>query len=593
MAKKSRSVTKLVDQANRGIKRAQKTSSKHVSRFLVKRWGYLRSSRKWVAAWLVLVGFLILASAAQFFWFQGDYQTISPEDGGTYVEGTYGDIDTLNPLFASTRSEKAVQALAFSSLYQYDSHGSLQPELATDVSLSKDAKRFTVKLRKDVLWQDSQTFTAKDVIFTVNLIKNKQVGALLQNTFEAVSVRAIDDYTVEFSLSTPYSMFQHALTFAILPEHLLKNVEPSLIRESEFSYRPVGTGPFEVKLLQNIDAENGEKIVHLVANPDYYAGEPKLNRYEVHSYGSREAIVEALRDAEINATTDIIDIDEVDDSKYSVEHVPVSNGAFALFNTGSNILKDRDVRRALQVGTNTEALTDTLGDSVRPMSLPFLKSTLGKQAKNIGPPAYNVKKAKAILDKAGWKVPKNGSVRVKKDQKLELRVVLQAGKHHNVAADTLKSQWAQLGVDAQIVQVDPSNKLASFSQDYLRPRQYDVLIYNLLLGSDLDTYPYWHSSQAQSDGLNFSDYDSVVSDEAIISVRLATNPELRRAKARAFANRWISDAPAIALYQETIPYIHSQSIRSYGSTSRLVSANDQYSTVVDWHMKQRSVYKTP
>lgn len=592
MANEPRQISKFVDRASRNIKSAESVSSKHMRHFLVRRWDYLRSSRRWVAVWLALVGLLIVASAIQYLWFQKGYQTVSATEGGTYVEATYGKIDNLNPLFASSRSEKAVQKLAFSSLYQYDSRGSLQPDLATTFTPSKDAKKFTVKLRKGITWQDSEPLTAKDVVYTVNLMKDEQVGSPLLSTFSAVSARAIDSQTVEFTLATPYSMFQHALTFSILPEHILQKVEPSLIRESDFSHRPIGSGPFEVKLLQTINASNNEKIVHLVSNPSYYAGEPKLSRYEIHNYTSRDDIVEALRSAEVNATTDVIDTDKVDTRRYVVDNVPVSSGAFALFNTSDGLLKDSAVRKAIQTGTNTNQLRDEVDQAVRPMYLPFLKGNIG-DVSSIKLPAFDTEKAKNILDKAGWKIPKNGSMRTKKGQQLDIRIVLQSGNRHSASAENLKKQWTTLGINADITVVDPRDKTVNFSQDYLRPRQYDVLIYDLLIGSDLDSYPYWHSSQASGDGLNFSNYSSVGSDEAIISARIATDPALRRAKAQSFAKRWVNDAPAIALYQDTIPYIHSRSIKSYGTTSELISANDQYSDVHNWYIEQRSVYKTP
>lgn len=588
----SRQLVKMHKQAGARLRRAEKSTGRHFRRFLVRRWERLRSSRKWIAGWLGLVAVLIGATTVQFIWFQQGYQVNAPAYGGTYVEGTIGAIDTLNPLYASTRSEKAVQKLVFSSLYRYDEGGTLQPDLAQTVSASGDARTFTVKLREDVKWHDGEKLTADDVVYTVDLMRNEDIGSSLGSTFYAVEASKIDDFTVKFDLGTPYSMFQHAMTFAVLPSHILKDIDPLLIRENEFSYHPIGTGPFEMKLLQTISAERGEKTAHLVANDSYYAGRPYLNRYEVHSYSTQDNIRKALENTEINATTDLSSAQGVDTKKYTVDNVATGTGVFAIMNTTDGVLRDAAVRRALRLATDTDAIQEAVGRSVKPMHIPFMKSRLygGSIAKA---PAADIKKAGQQLERAGWVFKKNQAVRTKKGKTLEIDLVIQKGSQHSIAANALVEQWQEVGAKVEVTTVDSSQPGVSFTQDYLRPRQYDVLLYDLLVGADLDSYPYWHSSQANEAGLNFANYSSVVADEAIVSARLTTNPALRRAKARAFAKQWVRDAPAIGLYQKTIPYIHSRSIRSLDPSAELVSINDQYGSVASWYMKERSVYRTP
>lgn len=580
-------------QIARRMKKAEKSTIRHARKFVVGRWENLRTSRRHIIAWLVLVAVLIGAVVAQYLWFQRDYQTEAQATGGTYAEATYGEIQTLNPLYAVTRSEKAVQKLVFSSLYRYDATGRLQADLATNISIAKDNKTFNVTLRSDVKWHDGQPLTAKDVVFTVNLMKNPEARSELESTFRAVTAKAIDDTTVQFRLATPYAAFQHAMTFAILPSHILENVGPGLLREHGFSYAPIGSGPFTFRLLQNINVERGEKTVHLVANEQYYAGRPYLNRFEVHSYGSREAVADAIRQAEVNATTDTgdIDISGIDTSNYKVSNVPVDNGVYALFNTTSPILKDSTVRKALQVGTDTTALRAEVGGEVKALSLPFIDGQIGENQPKLA--SYNLEQARKLLNDRGWKLSKGSTVRQKDKTPLTLNLVTVTGSRYERAAKVLQEQWAELGVDVDVTVIDPASIDQNFTQDTLRPRAYDVLVYELAIGADLDAYAYWHSSQANEMGYNFTNYNNVTADEAIVGARITSSLRLRIAKDRAFAVQWVKDVPAIGLFQQTVPYIHTHSIHSYDDMAQLVSVNDQYYNVTEWYMATKSVYKTP
>jgi len=105
-------------------------------------------------------------------------------------------------------------------------------------------------------------------------------------------------------------------------------------------------------------------------------------------------------------------------------------------------------------------------------------------------------------------------------------------------------------------------------------------------------YAYWHSSQAAS-GLNFSNYKSSISDDALSSARSRIEPNLRNAKYITFANQWLADAPAIGLYQATMQYVHTKSIHALPKDFMLVSAADRYNDVRFWSVGDRMVYTTP
>ncbi|MDX2775759.1 peptide ABC transporter substrate-binding protein [Streptomyces caniscabiei] len=575
------------------VKKAEGATIRHAHKFILTRLDSIRSARRHIIIWLLLVGVIISAVGLQFMWFRQGYQAIAAADGGTYAEASIGPIDTLNPLFASTNAEVASSRLLFSSLFTHDKTGALHGDLATNMSVDDSGKVYTIKVRPDARWHDGQLLTAGDVAFTVDLMKNPQTRSSLRVNWKDVTVKAIDDTTVQFTLPAVYASFPQALTFSVLPKHILKDVAPGAIRENAYSRAPIGSGPFVFRLLQPAASANGtHKIVHMAANAGYYQGTPRLGRFEVHAYDSQENLLQALRTGEVSAAADVQGViaRRVDTHNYKVTTQPIDSGVYALLNNNSPILKDKTVRRALQVGTDTKAIRTALGADIPALSLPFINGQItGADVPQA--PGYDEKKAAALLDEAGWKLA--GNVRKKDGKDLAFAVTTTKDPQYEKALETLVGQWRKLGIVVSTNVVDPKDPSVNFVQNVLQARNYDVLLYELVIGADPDVYAYWHSSQIGASGYNFANYANVAADAALASARSRLEPELRNAKYKAFANDWIADAPAIGLYQSTVNYVSNVNVRSVDATAKLVSSSDRFSNVLYWSVNERPVYKTP
>jgi peptide/nickel transport system substrate-binding protein len=138
-------------------------------------------------------------------------------------------------------------------------------------------------------------------------------------------------------------------------------------------------------------------------------------------------------------------------------------------------------------------------------------------------------------------------------------------------------QWSKVGVtfDSQLI------KPQDIQQNVIVPRSYDILIYELAIGTDPDVYAYWHSSQANNRGFNLSDYRSAQIDAALDSARSRSDPGLRAAKYHAFAQRWITDVPAVGLYRPSLTYIQTKGVTSF-APSNLSDPVDRLQNVLFW-----------
>lgn len=568
-------------------RRAEGATIRHARRFLVNRWDKILEIRLHVFGWLAGVGLIIVIVGLQMVWFQQSYVETKPVKGGTYAEAVRGPIQTLNPLYATTPAELAVTNLIFSSLYSYDTTGNLRGDIAKSIQ-NKDDQEFTVKLRRDAHWHDGTPLTAKDIVFTINLMRDPSSRSVSAVSWQGVAAEYVNEYEVRFLLPASYAAFPHALTFAILPSHLLKDVEPSAVRENTYSVNPVGSGPFSLQLLQTVGDEVDRKIVYLNANSTYHWGRPQLDRLQLHTYKDDENMYTALRTGEVIGASDVSsDVARmVDSNVFNVISRPVNNGVYVIFNLANPVLKNKEVRTALRLATNTKAISNSLYGKPNTLHLPFLPSQV-KGSDSIKTPKSNLSAAVKLLDKEGWKL-KDG-VRSKKGQELRFRIVTRQNTEYETSLKELIDQWSSLGVKLDAEVFDASDATKSFAGDVLQTRNYDILLDELVIGADPDVFAFWHSGGL----LNFSEYGSDVADDALTSARDQSNPALRNAKYLTFARAWLSDIPAIGLYQSNITYIHTKSTRTIGPDEVIINPSDHYGGVLHWTAEKGRVYKTP
>lgn len=571
-------------------RKIENATVRHAHRFIISRWVNLRDVRRHALGWVVLAGLLVIATGLQLYWVQRAHSSQAAIAGGTYAEGVIGQLDTINPIYASTQSERSSGQLIFSSLLKYDRRNNLESDLAQSWKTSADGKVYTVQLRKDAYWHDGRKVTAEDVAFTLGLIKNPQTRSYLYRTWQDVAVKSTGPYEVQFTLPSSYAPFPHALTFGILPKHVLEKVSPVRLREHPFNRDPIGSGPFRFRSIQIINPDADRVVLQVDRNDGYYQGPVKLERFQLHTYQDQDALRQGFLTREINAanempTGDIRTIREQLPSTV-VADAPLYNGVYAFFRTDNPKVDDVKVRRALVKATDRAELRKSLAGYVSRLEGPLLPEQTDNVA-SLKQAAYDPKAAAAELQAAGW-VLKNG-VREKDGQKLQLSVVApRSGDFPDVLGEVAK-QWRKIGVDVktQVVQTN------TFEQNILTTRAYDVLLYELALGADPDVFAYWHSSQASVRGFNLSNYKSGIADDALLSARSRSEPDLRSAKYEGFFKQWLEDAPAVALYRPHLRYVMTDNTHALADGKPVIDTVNRYHTLQDWSVLMDEQFRTP
>ena len=220
--------------------------------------------------------------------------------GGSYRFATISKPLTFNPAIANDASSSGVLSYVFEGLTETSwLDDRVEPALAESWEHSEDGLTWTFHLRQDVRWHDGQPFTAHDVDFTFNRITyNHDIASSDSATFHfrvqdknggwqesPMTVRALNDYTVECVLPVPFAPFLRSMGTAIYPKHILeKHVDDGTFESTwDINTNPteiIGTGPFTIESYLP-----GERVV-FARNPNYWLKDadgnnlPYLDRIE-------------------------------------------------------------------------------------------------------------------------------------------------------------------------------------------------------------------------------------------------------------------------------------------------------------------------
>ncbi len=561
-------------------------ADQHIEKLLIKRFERLISVRRFILLWTCLVMLLIFCQILQLRALSPYYQDLRPAAGGIFSEGLVGTFTNANPIYASGVADTAVSRLVFSGLFKYDNRNHLVGDLAQYYNLEHDHKTYDVTLKKNIVWQDGQPFTADDVVFTYRTIQKPEAQSPLNSSWEGITITKRGPYQVRFSLPDALAAFPYALTNGIVPSHLLSGIPASQLRSTAFNTDPVGTGPFKwqfVEVSANGSPDRVQKI-GLAANKKYYAGPSQLDGFSVVTFTDEPHLLSAFNKKQINAMSGLESLPDKlsNKSDVQVKVTPLTSIVMAFYNNSVPGLDDEKVRQALTSAVDRRPLVELSNYPTNLVDSPLLPGQVGYDS-HTRQPSFNLKRAKQLLQSAGWRTDKHGQ-RHKGHRALQFTLRTQDTRDYTQAARYLQKSWEAIGVKVDVRYSD-SNEL---QRSVIANHDYDILLYGINVGTDPDVFAYWDSSQASvssSGHLNLSEYKSTAADQALEAGRTRTNKTLRIVKYKAFQQQWRRDAPALALFQPNLLYVTRGTIYNYDRAADNGAA-DRYYNVQDWMIRQ-------
>lgn len=445
----------------------------------------------------------------------------SQTSGGTF-RLPINDDPQMWPLVGGLYNILVNKAL-YSTLLRYDPE-TLEPvgDLAESYTVSDDGTTYTFNLRQNVTWHDGEPFTADDVVFTMGLWTNPDVPFFLSRNFRLVEeVKALDDYTVEVRLSEPQASFPILLGYLanILPEHLLSDLSPEeLTNPAEFLQHPIGTGPFEFA-----EYRPGA-FVRLVANDDYFAGEPNLDALVYRIVPDANSQLALLQAGELDLVViEPFQLEAVErNPNIQIQSVPIVRHESISLNSGNPILSDPQIRKALTLGLNREQILASVFKGRGSVATgPFAPAVAWAFNDDIDPLPFDPDQARALLDEAGWTVGPDG-VRQKDGERLSFTILYDpANPTRSQIALIAQQQWADIGVETDF---DTAEYRAIIDRVRQTPPDYEINPNYLITPPDPDgVAPYYISGSLA----NTSQYENAEVDELFNQGATATSREER------------------------------------------------------------------
>ena len=152
-------------------------------------------------------------------------------------------LDSTNPILSKNKNIQDISRLVYEPLIQitsdYKAEGCLAKEWA-----KQNATTYIIKLKENVRWSDGEKFTAEDVKYTIDAIKNSN-SIYTSQVKNIDSVDITDDYTLKINLNSEVPFFEYQLTFPIMSSQFFQD------KEFNAGLVPVGTGMYKYTDVQS------------------------------------------------------------------------------------------------------------------------------------------------------------------------------------------------------------------------------------------------------------------------------------------------------------------------------------------------------
>lgn len=511
-----------------------------------------------------------------------------PAHGGTYSEGLVGAPKTINPLYLQANDvDHDLASLVYSSLFSVDENQQIVPDVATTYELSEDKKTYTVHLREDVYFHDGEQLNADDVLFTLDAIQDSSYVSPLRATFSGIATERVDDFTVSLTLKEPFAPFPSSLTFGIVPEHLWITILPEQAGLAELNLKPIGSGPYAFDSLKK-DQSGSVLSMSFAMHEQYHGGQPYIEEMQFKFYPDLETSIIAVEEGNVEGISYVPKNrkEELADANGRVRfhsfRLPQYTAVF--FNMEADIFQNDEVREALGRSVHKQNIIDAaLGGEGSSINTPILPGQLGYDADITGQ-VYDLGEARRILDEAGWAIEtneesENVGLRVKDDQVLRFTIRTVNLPEIEAVATTLQSTWESLGIDVNIDAFSSRDVQNAVIND----RDYEALLFGVILGTDPDPYPFWHSSQVEHPGLNLSVYKDKTVDALLEEARETDDTTVRTENYHEFQEIVANELPALFLYNPVYTYVHDKKLQGI-ETTFITRPSDRFRDVTAWYI---------
>lgn len=534
---------------------------------------------------IALLVFLIAAIASLSLSARGFYinhtETV-PALGGELTEGILGQPQFINPLLATTETDLALVKLIFSGLYKYGPEGELVPDLADGVpTISEDQKSYLVSLKSNALWHNRQKVSADDVIFTINTLKNSDYKSPLRQFWLNTTVEKISDLQIKFINKDISGPFIHNLTLPIIPQNIWQNIDSGNFLLNNINQEAIGSGPYAITQINKLPSGKIQSIA-LKSFANFHGKRANIEILTIKFYDSEDELINGLRGHEIDLAgivpSPFTDLSEFSEN-FTLIKLPLPQYQIAYLNLNDGLLAQNFLRRALNLATDQASIISEIFQNQRKLPIDPLTKQIDKSI------LFNLDEAKAILNEQGWILGEDGSRR-KNNELMGLTITTSDSISNVQTGQILQKQWQELGITVNL-DIKPARQL---TEEIIRGRKFQVLIFSQKFGADPDPFFFWHSSQIKDPGLNLTGLSDSNLDKLLTEARNTTQTELRQEKYKELSSVINSKNPQILLNQSNFIYLINKDIKNL-NVEYLPDQAARFYDFPNWYLETKREWK--
>jgi peptide/nickel transport system substrate-binding protein len=535
---------------------------------------------------MVILGLVLIAKARNILFVS------RPIPGGTWTEGIVGSPRFINPVLAVSNVDRDLTSIVHSGLVKRMPDGTYAGDLADSYEIDKSALNYTFVIKDDAEFHDGSKVTADDVVYTIDRIKDPIEKSPRSIEWQGVTVRAVDEKTVLFTLKQPFNDFLDIATVGIIPKSVYGKYSADAFTQAKENIEAIGAGPYKIKSVTT--KKNMPKSITLVKA---YSGRDTgyISKIVFNFYDSEQEAISALNSGEIDHLGSVTakEAGELKKKGYDVSLASFPRLYGVFFNTKkSGILMQPRVTDIIASSINKKNIIDSVlngfGNTVdspipnnisQRVSMPYkeidVEKTLKSQGWELGEDSIWEKTISTI---------KPGSKKAEKStEKLAFVITTSDTPELRMGAEEIAKELKNHGILASVASFDSTTL-----EEKIRTRDYEALYYGIQISRESQVYAFWHSSQREHPGLNISGYTNAKADAALEELQKETDEDTRISLWRKFISAFYTDMPAVFIYSPSYVYIHKEK-PVFDIVGNIHSASDRFINIKDWYLETEKV----
>lgn len=376
----------------------------------------------------------------------------------TFVAGISAPGGVFLPYFYENGWDGNATTPIFSPLVDLDKEGKPVPILADSWDTSKDQMTYTFNLRKNAKFSDGSPVTADDVAFTLTLLHDPAYNGYQDISLAAIKggkeykegkaesiegIKVLDEQRIEISTEKVNAKALLILGGQVLSKaYYGKDYEyGKLDYLKELYSKPLGAGPYVFS--KYIPGQE----IRYTANDNYYKGKPKTENL-IYKIIDKATSLQQFETGELDYAgfpADDDTVGQLESLKFAnVQVAPVNDYGLIYVNNTRPQFKDKEVRQALLYGMDRQKIVDVRFKGFGQVAdVPVSPVSWAYNNEGVTQYEFDAGKAKELLDKAGWKIGKNG---IREKDGIQLKIRYLTADAEDAAIPIAKENYSDIGI---------------------------------------------------------------------------------------------------------------------------------------------------